>query len=84
MAPQKYNTTQNTRFRSKALMVNGEIEIQLGPSTKFRIKTHFCMIVSFGTLLKSSNGLIKDQFPNQSKVIEFMNLTLVWPKNSDE
>jgi len=84
MELQEFPTTPNTRSKLKVPTVNGETGILLGQDTKFKIKTHSFSIVCFGTLQKSSNGLIKDLSHNQNRVIVFTNLMLVWLKSSVE
>jgi hypothetical protein len=78
----EFLTTQNTRSKLKVPMVSGKTETPLGQDTKFKIKTHSFSIVSFGTLQKYSNGLIKDLFHSQNRVTVFTNLMLVWLKSS--
>jgi hypothetical protein len=50
------------------------IEILLIRFTKYKIQKHTCMTVSFGTLQKSFNGLMKNQCNCQNRVLEYMNL----------
>lgn len=65
-------------------MASGWIEIQHGPGTKSKTRIHFCTIVCSGTLLKFSNGRIRDLSHSQNRVLEFMNLTLVWLKSLEK
>ena len=62
MEVQELVITKNTRYKLKDQMEKRWIEIPHGQDIKFKINNRFCIIVSFGTHLKNSNGLTRDRF----------------------
>ena len=50
------------------------IEIQHIQFIKYKIQKHTCMTAYFGILLRSFNGLMKNRYNCQNRVLEYMNL----------